>query len=284
MSTNTSVPAWLLSPEEEALQRILETTELGSTDLDLSGLGLTTFPENISHIIDTTNVLPKQLLIFLCHASQDKPVVYDLYTALEAHNWIDPWLDKNKILPGQDWEIVIEEAVENSDVVIIYISNQSISKEGFVQREIRYAYDMALEKPEEKIFLIPLRFEDCDVPRKLKPKQWVDYFGTQKQASFSNLMNASELRYNQKIRLEEELSRNEIKSDIVKLTKLDLSNNQLISVPAEIGELINLTSLNLSFNQLKSLPAEFQNLNNLKELREDLRGSVGFDSGQFTIE
>ncbi|MBK8615506.1 MAG: toll/interleukin-1 receptor domain-containing protein [Anaerolineales bacterium] len=92
---------------------------------------------------------------------------------------MDPWLDKAKILPGQDWEMVIERAVDDSDVVIACLSNQSVTKEGFVQREIRYAYDMALEKPDETIFLIPLRLDDCIVPRKLRTLHWVDYFARQ---------------------------------------------------------------------------------------------------------
>jgi len=91
--------------------------------------------------------------------------VRELYQKLHAETWIEPWLDKAKILPGQDWRMVIEKAVEDSDVVIVCLSGQSVSKEGFVQREIKYAYDIALEKPEETIFLIPLRLDDCAVPR-----------------------------------------------------------------------------------------------------------------------
>src|SRR5687767_10358285 len=112
---------------------------------------------------------PKRpLKVFLCHASQDKLTVRELYGALKAEGWIDPWLDKAKILPGQDWRTVIEKAVEESDVVIVCLSSLSVSKEGFVQREIKYAYDIALEKPEETIFLIPLRLDDCAIPRGLR--------------------------------------------------------------------------------------------------------------------
>ena len=54
----------------------------------------------------------------LCHASQDKPIVRELYQRLLAapqggdKGWIDPWLDEEKILPGQDWDIEIEKVVE----------------------------------------------------------------------------------------------------------------------------------------------------------------------------
>ena len=147
----------------------------------------------------------RPLRVFLCHSSNDKPAVRELYQKLraEAENWIDPWLDKMKILPGQNWRIIIEEAVEASDIVIICLSNHSVNKEGFVQREIRYAYDLAMEKPDGVIFLIPLRLEDCEVPRGMRSFQWVDYFGDEKEEQYSNLLEAMKLRHKQKLSHEE---------------------------------------------------------------------------------
>ena len=45
-----------------------------------------------------------------------------------------------------------------------------------------------------------------------------------------------------------------------------LNNNQLTSLPAEIGQLTSLTELYLSDNQLTSVPAEIGQLTSLKEL------------------
>lgn len=55
------------------------------------------------------------------------------------------------------------------------------------------------------------------------------------------------------------------------LKKLDLSNNQMTGVPAEVGQLQKLEFLNLSNNQLTGLPYELGNLKNLKVL--DLSGN-----------
>jgi len=51
------------------------------------------------------------LKIFLCHAHNDKAAVKALYTCLTWDgDGVDAWLDKEKLLPGQDW-VEIRQAV-----------------------------------------------------------------------------------------------------------------------------------------------------------------------------
>lgn len=121
--------------------------------------------------------LKRPLKVFLCHASGDKPVVRALYQRL-VRDGVDAWLDKEKLLPGQDWQLEIPKAVRESDVVVVCLSNKSITKEGYVQKEIKFALDIASEKPEGTIFLIPARLEECNVPGQLGSWQWVDLFET----------------------------------------------------------------------------------------------------------
>ncbi len=133
----------------------------------------------------------RKLRVFLCHASQDKPVVRELYQRLLAEGWIDPWLDEEKLLPGQDWDMEIEKAVHSADVVVVCLSYDSINKEGYIQKEIKKALDIADEKPEETVFIIPLRIENCSVPKRLSKWQWVDYFPpAQKPISFNQLLKS----------------------------------------------------------------------------------------------
>ena len=117
----------------------------------------------------------RRLRVFLCHASSDKPIVTKLYEHLVIDGF-DAWLDKEKVIPGQDWEIEISKAVKNSDVVIVCMSSQSVTKEGFVQKEIKLALDIANEKPYGTIFVIPARLEDCEVPEQIRKFHWVDLF------------------------------------------------------------------------------------------------------------
>jgi hypothetical protein len=144
----------------------------------------------------------RKLRVFLCHASQDKPVARELYQRLSAEGWIDPWLDTQKLLPGHDWRREIEEAVEAADNVIVFLSKNSISKEGYVQKEMKYAQEISLEKPEGTIFIIPLKLEECEVPRRMSDYQWTDYFGDNKEQGYKDLINSLRLRLDEKIQKE----------------------------------------------------------------------------------
>lgn len=117
----------------------------------------------------------KPLKIFLSHASGDRSMVRALYAKLRNENF-DVWLDAENLLPGQDWELEIEKAVRAADVVLVCISKNSISKAGYVQKEMKMALDMVDYMPEGAIFIVPVRLEDCEVPARLARLQWVDLF------------------------------------------------------------------------------------------------------------
>ncbi|NVN96016.1 MAG: toll/interleukin-1 receptor domain-containing protein [Bacteroidetes bacterium] len=121
-----------------------------------------------------TSKKPK-LKIFLCHASEDKAKVRELYFRL-SNEGFDPWLDEEKLLPGQDFKFEISKAVKEAHIVLVCLSNKSIMKSGFVQKEIKYALDQADEQPENVISVIPLKLEECSVPIRLSKWQWLNYF------------------------------------------------------------------------------------------------------------
>lgn len=116
---------------------------------------------------------PRPLRVFLCHSSGDKPAVRNLYQWLRSEGF-DAWLDEEKLDPGVDWAFEIPRAVRFSDVVLVCLSRTSITKAGYVQKEIRHALDVADEQPDGTIFLIPVKLEDCEVPERLRRWHWVD--------------------------------------------------------------------------------------------------------------
>jgi hypothetical protein len=65
----------------------------------------------------------RPLKVFLCHAHADHDTVHALYTCLTKDS-VDAWIDKEKLLPGQDWELEISKAVRESDVVVVCLSRK----------------------------------------------------------------------------------------------------------------------------------------------------------------
>ncbi len=133
----------------------------------------------------------RPLKVFLCHSSNDKPAVRELYQKLRAKPWIDPWLDEEELFPGMDWNMEIEKAVEAADAIIVCLSKGSITKEGYVQRELRIVLDFADYKPEGTLYIIPVRLEECELPRSLRKWQYADYFlGKSRDKSFEKILDS----------------------------------------------------------------------------------------------
>jgi hypothetical protein len=128
------------------------------------------------------NPIARSLRVFLCHSSDDKPTVRELYNRLDSEGWIDAWLDEIKLYPGQDWNYEIEQAVEEADVILVCLTKNSVTKEGYIQRELRIVLDYADYKPEGTIYIIPVRLEECEPPKRIRRWQYADYFPESRQA------------------------------------------------------------------------------------------------------
>lgn len=161
---------------------------ISASNLELKAASKRSFP--FPFLDSTPRAFERTLRVFLCHATNDKPSVRELYNRLRSDN-VDPWLDEEKLLPGQDWRLEIPQAVRTSDVVIVCLSRQSINKTGYVQKELRLALDVADEQPEGAIYLIPARLEKCEVPKRLQRWHWVDLF---ERHGYYRLMSALQVR------------------------------------------------------------------------------------------
>jgi hypothetical protein len=136
-------------------------------------------------IVRTTS----DMIVFLCHSSGDKPAVRALYRRLRSDRY-QPWLDEEDLLPGQHWETEIEQAVRRSHVVLICLSNTSVNRAGFVQKEIKFALDVLAQQPEGVIFVVPARLEFCDVPPSLRHLHYVDLFAAAGYEKLTRSLNA----------------------------------------------------------------------------------------------
>jgi hypothetical protein len=114
--------------------------------------------------------------VFLAYAVEDSPHV-ELLFAMLRNNGFEPWMDRKKLMPGQNWPRAIERAIDVSSYFIACLSRQSVCKRGQFQAELRYALQCARRTPLGEIFFIPLRLDDCPVPAEIAlDHQWVDMF------------------------------------------------------------------------------------------------------------
>ncbi len=114
--------------------------------------------------------------VFIAYVEEDLSFAKKLYRAFKD-NGFRPWLDKKRLMPGQNWPRAIETAIQTSDFFVACFSRRAVSKRGSFHSELRYALFCAAKVPLDDIFLIPLRLDDCAVPNRIsKQIQYLDLF------------------------------------------------------------------------------------------------------------
>ncbi|QBR12566.1 toll/interleukin-1 receptor domain-containing protein [Sphingobacterium sp. CZ-2] len=101
--------------------------------------------------------------VFISYAKEDYVFAEKLYDFLAENNF-KPWLDKKNLLPGQEWDFEIKKGLRDANYVILLLSDNSVQKRGYVQREFKIALKYYEEKLEDDIYLIPIKINKCDVP------------------------------------------------------------------------------------------------------------------------
>jgi hypothetical protein len=71
----------------------------------------------------------------------------------------------------------IKKAVKKCRFFLPMFSSQSLAKRGDIQREFRLGIETLEEIPEDQIFIIPIRIDDCQIPfDKLSKIHYQDMF------------------------------------------------------------------------------------------------------------
>lgn len=164
MGVNSSQSAHLARLVRQCLQE--------GASVEIDGLG-TFLPDNNGGFQFLPRNRPK---VFVAYVQEDAASAERLFEALELAGF-DPWLDRRKLLPGQNWPRSIEEAITTSDFFLACFSHRSVKKKGGFQAEIRYALDCTQRIPLDEIFLIPARLDACPVPVRIQREtQYIDLF------------------------------------------------------------------------------------------------------------
>lgn len=114
--------------------------------------------------------------VFISYAKEDKVAANNIYNYLKM-NGIRAWIDSVDIIPGQNWEYAITRAIENSRYFIAIVSKNSISKIGYVQKELLTALNILDNYPCSLVYIIPVRLDDSEpINQKIRKLHWVDMF------------------------------------------------------------------------------------------------------------
>jgi len=156
----------------EELADLISTELKRSPSIEIEGLGRFQ-RDRTGRITFTRGNRPR---IFVAYALEDTEQAERLFAELQSRGYA-PWLDRKKLLPGQNWPRRIQDAIESSDFFIACFSTKSVNKRGGFQAEIRYALDCATRVPLDEVYLVPVRLDDCRVPSRIRREtQYIDLF------------------------------------------------------------------------------------------------------------
>jgi len=157
-------------PLEQVAQIVMRGLAAGES-VEIDGLGV--FHADAHKVFRFEPGKPK---VFIAYVQEDRTMAELLADELEAADYA-PWIDLRKLLPGQNWPRAIERAIETSAFFVACFSAHSVAKKGGFQAEIRYALDCARQVPLDEIFIVPVRLNECAVPRTIRHEiQYIDLF------------------------------------------------------------------------------------------------------------
>ena len=149
-------------------------------------------PASPKRLLDMSLTATHNTKVFISYAHEDIEPAQRLYKYLRDYG-LEPWLDRESLLPGQKWKPAIKNAIRLSRYFIPLFSSNSVEGRGYVQRELRVALDILDEFPSKDIFVIPVRLNECKVSEdKVNELHIVDLFpdwenGTEKILKAMNI-------------------------------------------------------------------------------------------------
>lgn len=111
--------------------------------------------------------------VFISYAREDIEVAQKIWKHLVMNGFL-VWMDVVDLLAGQDWEHEIEEAITSSSVFLACLSTKSVTKTGYVQRELKLALKALDLLPEGSIYIVPVQLNEVPIPRRFRHIHCVD--------------------------------------------------------------------------------------------------------------
>ena len=184
MKQNHSLAGWSFLRYQQGIMRRVRDLREENVWPALRRLVLARNPAARGLLGATSNRAPRpqssrrapRLNVFLSYGSEDRHRVLRLYHRLLREKVLKPWFDRRDLIPGDDWEVAINDAIRHSDAVVICLSAQTVRKIGFFQSEIGRVLKIADQQPEGTTFVLPAKIGPCTVPNRLSRWQYVELF------------------------------------------------------------------------------------------------------------
>jgi hypothetical protein len=112
--------------------------------------------------------------IFISHSSMDKPALEPFLDALQDELNLklpsDLWIDKRKIVPGDNIHVEVERGVIGSDIVVLFASSSSL-KSGWVDQEWRLLHEKEIAEHRTRVIVAIIdEAKPSELPAMLKAK------------------------------------------------------------------------------------------------------------------
>ena len=102
--------------------------------------------------------------VFISYCHENKAAVDKLCHALTS-NGATVWIDKDNINPDMPWKQAIQQTIHHGDFFIACFSKEYNAREKtYMFEELSIAIDKLQEKPIDKIWFIPVKLNECEIP------------------------------------------------------------------------------------------------------------------------
>ena len=119
--------------------------------------------------------------VFISYVSEDSEKVTRIARDLENQK-ITVWIDKERLQPGVEWQLAIENAIRSGAFFMACFSESYWNRNAnYMNEELNIAVEQLRKMPDDWIWFIPVKLTECEIPhfqirqgRHLSSKQWVD--------------------------------------------------------------------------------------------------------------
>ncbi|HKI07632.1 MAG TPA: TIR domain-containing protein [Nitrososphaeraceae archaeon] len=203
--------------------------------------------------------------IFISYSREDYNAAQRLYKEL-SKSGINPWLDKQSLLPGQNWQNEIRKAITDSNYFIPLFSSNAVKNRGFWRREeLEFASKVLAEIPKSEIYVIPVRLDECEIPlKKFREYHYVDLFPNWREG-LKKLLQSSEISKYPSFQAKKRLPKKKINRGSKNFIRQHLPNANFFDT--------NLRRADFSDAYLKGADFSYCKLQEAKFLRANLQNA-----------